>query len=156
MKKLYIIFLLCFLTYYILSNITENFTQDEMNNYNKTLKDNCAQNTKLYNELQKLNNENCNKQGQTERETINNKSVCYDNIHKEIVTKFDMESNCIISDIVSNNTNKQNEIFANQVLSNNQISTNTSPTINEGPGFINQWTTQSYNMTKTDNYSNLI
>jgi hypothetical protein len=79
----------------------ETFTQKEMKNYPNMLKNNCRINKKLHKQLINANNTRCNAKGKTYRETINNKRLCYDDIHKEIVTGFDAESNCVVSNMIN-------------------------------------------------------
>ena len=115
------------------------------------LKVNCDKNTKLYNSLKRLNKENCIKNGKTQRETINNKTVCYDNIAKEIVTKFDMESNCLLSKKINKKIDKI------PLMNNNlkpKTNKDTKSTINEGPEFINKWDLPSYDK-QNDKFSSL-
>ena len=78
-------------------SMKEPFTQREMRNYSNRLKVNCDKNTKIYKYLNKLNKEKCKMPGVTNRETINNKTICYDNIGKEITARLDMQSNCIMA-----------------------------------------------------------
>ena len=133
----------------------EKFTQNEMKKYSHMLKTNCKKNTKIYKHLNKLNQNKCKKPGTTNRETINNKKVCYDNIGKEITARLDMESNCIMSDIVNKLDKKQNKIIAKQNSSRSQSSiTNQDNTSLEGPYFINKWDLSTYNK-NIDNLSNI-
>lgn len=130
-----------------LQNLNENFTSAEMKNYKNTLKENCDKNTRLYNNLTKLNKERCKKtQGRTERETINNNTICYDDTNKEIVAKLDMESNCLMSNMLNN----IKEPVLSPVIKpvNNKL-------ISEGPDFINQWDTLAFDNKKTNEYSNI-
>ena len=153
MRSIIILAILILLIYYFSCISREGFTQSEMNNYSNMLKINCDENTKSYNYLNKLNKEKCNEIGKTERETINNKSICYDNIGKEIISKLDMESNCAMSDLVNNLNDKQNNIIndqirnqiPNKIIYNNEI---------EGPNFINKWDLMTYNDKKSNEYSN--
>jgi len=152
MKNILIISLITYIIYIIFIRQTnEKFTVDEMKNYSKMLKENCDKNTKLYNELQKLNKEQCNKKGTTERETINNNTVCYDNIGKEIVSKLDMESNCVMSNLINKIDNKLDQTIQNQSITK----TNINKSINEGPEFINQWNLIAYDTKKAGDYSDI-
>lgn len=150
-KEVKNILLICVIIYFIyfmfLQNLNENFTSAEMKNYKKTLKENCDKNTRLYNSLTKLNKERCKKtKGRTERETINNNTICYDDTNKEIVSKLDMESNCLMSNMLNN----IKEPVLSQVIKpiNNK-------SILEGPEFINQWDTLAFDNKKTNEYSNI-
>lgn len=146
MKNIIIISLIIYIIYIIfLRQINEKFTTDEMKNYPQMLKINCDNNTKSFNELQKLNKEKCNKRGKTERETINNNTVCYDNIGKEIISKLDMESNCVMSNLINKIDNKLDQTITNQI---NKL-------INEGPEFINNWGTLTFDSKKVGNYSDI-
>jgi hypothetical protein len=152
MKKILIISLILYIVYklYINKN-NERFSLKEMKDYSSTLKINCKKNKKLYNSLSKQNKERCNKKGRTQRETINHKSRCRDNIAKEIISKFDMESNCTISDIINKNLNNTKEILNKQ----NKTKQNTNNSIIEGPEFINQWMTSTNDSKKVGNYSDI-
>lgn len=152
MKNIIIICIFILLIYYFSCINNEGFTQSEMNNYSNMLKVNCDENTKSYKYLKKLNKEKCYQIGKTDRETINNKTVCYDNIGKEIISKLDMESNCAMANIVNNTNTKQNLIINDQVsnLTKNQL-----PTAIEGPDFINSWDLPTYDTKKSGDYSNI-
>lgn len=79
----------------------ENFTPDEMIEYPDALNTNC---NRMKNVLYKLRemNKRCNfTKGGTERDTINNRRICYDDIGKEIVANLDTESNCVMSDLIN-------------------------------------------------------
>jgi hypothetical protein len=106
MSKIYnfiissIIIIIIYLIFYFVS-IKENFTSDDIKNYRQTLNINCIKNSKLYKKLKKENDEKCsinNSKGSTEKDSINNRRACYDNIAKEIVTKMDSESYCNMND----------------------------------------------------------
>lgn len=154
MENIIIISLIIYFIYHVfLKKFNEKFTLDEMKDYSNMLKINCDKNKKLYNELSIRNQKNCNKKGQTERETINNKSICYDDIGKEIISKFDMESNCIISDIVNKTTMNTNKILADQSSTN--IINKQFTTATEGPEFINQWNTSTFEPQKINKFSDI-
>ena len=148
MINIIIIIIVVYFIFLFIYKQNEKFTQDEMKNYATMLKVNCDDNTKIYNNLIELNKEKCYKKGKTEKDTINNNTVCYDNIGKEIISKFNMESNCAISNMI----NKSNIILDN-TLSEQVI---TKPIINissvEGPEFINVWNTSTYDTKQTDKY----
>ena len=157
MKNILVISLIIYIIYIIfLKQTDERFTPDEMKNYSKMLKINCDKNTKLYNELLKQNKEKCNKKGATERETINNNTVCYDNIGKEIISKLDMESNCVMSNLINKIDNKLDQTINNQII-NNQTTTKSrlNESINEGPDFINNWDTLTFDTKKAGEYSDI-
>lgn len=94
-----IIIIIYLIVYFVL--IKENFTSDDIKNYKQTLNINCIKNSKLYKKLKKNNDEKCtinNSKGPTEKDSINNRRTCYDDIAKEIVTKMDSESYCNMDD----------------------------------------------------------
>lgn len=80
---------------------SEYFTTDEMNRYQEAVNINCDNNTKLHKYLQDTNAKQCLAKGKTDRDTINNKSNCYDDIGKEIVTGLDEESYCKLAKTIS-------------------------------------------------------
>ena len=106
MSKIYnfIISSIIIIIIYLIINfvlIKENFTSDDIKNYRQTLNINCIKNTKLYKKLKKNNDDKCtinNSKGYTEKDSINNRRACYDDIAKEIVTKMDSESYCNMDD----------------------------------------------------------
>lgn len=94
-----IIIIIYLIIYHILNK--ENFTSDDIKNYRQTLNINCIKNSKLYKKLKKENDKKCtinNSKGSTEKDSINNRRICYDDIAKEIVTKMDSESYCNMDD----------------------------------------------------------
>jgi hypothetical protein len=125
-----------------------------MKKYSNMLKTNCKKNTKIYKYLNKINKKKCKTPGITNRETINNKKVCYDNIGKEITARLDMESNCIISDIVNKLDKKQNKIITKQKSNRIQSPVQKDNSSLEGPYFINNWNLSTYNK-KIDNLSDI-
>ena len=143
--------IICVLYINFLKQKNEKFTQDEMKKYSKMLKINCNKNTKLYKDLLTLNKQKCNKNGKYNRETINNSTSCYDNIGKEIVSKFDMESNCVMANILNKSDKKLNQIIENQAI----IKPKLDPSIIEGPDFINQWGILTYDTKKAGNFSDI-
>jgi hypothetical protein len=80
---------------------SEKFTQQEMIAYPAMLKKNCEKTSNLYKKLQKNNFNRCGAgaKGKTDRDTINNKRLCWDDIRKEIVTGMDAESNCVMASL---------------------------------------------------------
>jgi len=148
MIDIVIIVLVCYFIFSLFYKQNEQFTQDEMKNYSNMLKVNCDKNTQIYNNLIELNKEKCYKKGKTGKDTINNNTVCYDNVGKEIISKFDMESNCAISKIIN-----KSDIILDNTINKQEI---TKPIIDksiiEGPKFINMWGTSTYDATQTDKY----
>jgi ribonuclease HI len=106
MSKIYkfiILSILIIIIYLIVFSIStkEKFTSDDIKNYKQTFNINCIKNSKLYKKLKKKNDKKCsvnNSKGPTEKDTINNRRACYDDIAKEIVTKMDSESYCNMLD----------------------------------------------------------
>lgn len=80
---------------------SEQFTPQEMKNYPQMLKRNCDITGHLHKKLQKKNINRCGAgaKGKTDRDTINNKRICWDDVRKEIVAGMDAESNCVISSL---------------------------------------------------------
>jgi len=84
------------------SNTTsEQFTQKEMNAYPTMLKKNCKKTLNIHKQLQKKNLNRCGAgiKGKTDRDTINNKKLCWTDIHREIVSGMDAESNCVMASL---------------------------------------------------------
>ncbi len=79
----------------------EKFTAEEMKRYPQMLQDSCVKSTEIMKKLQAMNKSRCNLKGNTQRDTINNKRLCYDDINKEIVAKLDAESNCVMSKLIN-------------------------------------------------------
>jgi hypothetical protein len=100
--KIFIGILVLVILYLLLNNtlVKEKFTSQEMKKYPQMLDTNCTTSTDVYNKLLNRNKERCNLTGKTQRDTINNKRLCYDDIAKEIVSKLDAESNCVMSDLI--------------------------------------------------------
>jgi hypothetical protein len=102
-KNYIIIFLIiiCILTCYR-TNKNESFTPKEMKSYPKMLNENCKNMSNVYKRLQKMNKIRCDpsNKAKTQRDNINTRQVCYDDIGKEIVAKYDTESNCILSKLI--------------------------------------------------------
>lgn len=79
----------------------EKFTPDEMREYPDALNANCDRMKNVLYKLREMN-KRCNfTKGGTERDTINNRRICYDDIGKEIVANLDTESNCVMSDLIN-------------------------------------------------------
>ncbi len=105
---------------------TEKFTAEEMKKYPQMLQANCVKSREITKKLQNMNANRCdpNFKGKTQRDTINNKRLCYDDIYKEIVSKLDTESNCVMSKKVNQiekSTTKSTPI-TNINIKNNSIS----------------------------------
>jgi hypothetical protein len=98
MNTVILLVLLLVLLYIFYNNKVESFTNAEMQNYPAMLKENCRINKKLYRQLRRNNKFRCQDEGNTQRDTINNKKLCYDDTGKEINTRLDMISNCAIAD----------------------------------------------------------
>ena len=101
----------------------EKFTAEEMKKYPQMLQANCVKSKELTKKLQKMNANRCdpNFKGKTQRDTINNKRLCYDDIYKEIVSKLDTESNCVMSNRV--NSTESNR-FDSDLLTNTNTKLN--------------------------------
>lgn len=116
-KNIFVIITICiicyFIYYYILHNI-ENFTTDEMKKYPQMLIEQCIKSKKQLAKL-KLMNKRCNIIGQTNKETLNNRTNCYNDIGKEITTNLDVESNCVMANLI-NNRSKQINSHNNMIL----------------------------------------
>jgi hypothetical protein len=124
------IVIICFILYtlYKIMNerSNEKFTAKEMKKYPQMLQTNCTKSTEMMKKLQNMNANRCNLKGKTQRDTINNKRLCYDDIHKEIVSTLDAESNCVIatrvnsparSALTPNNAAKQIPIVSKLITS---------------------------------------
>ena len=98
MNTIILLVLLLVLLYIFYNNKVESFTNLEMQNYPAMLKENCRINKKLYRQLRRNNKFRCQDEGNTQRDTINNKTLCYDDTGKEINTRLDMISSCAIAD----------------------------------------------------------
>jgi hypothetical protein len=101
---------------------SETFTQKEMRKYPNMLKANCRITDRLHKKLRRNNNYRCGKgaKGKTDRETINNKRLCRDDIHKEIVTALDAESNCIVSALFNDPKTTSKGVFRYESPSQDQ------------------------------------
>lgn len=125
---LIVIFIIIICIYYWSSN--ENFTANEMSQYNDAMKINYDNNTKINKQLQEINNKRCNDKGKTNRDTINNKTLCYDDTEKEIVSGLDAESYYKMAKNIPN-TNIKSKMTPNVV-----------DDFKEGPDFINTFAIQ--------------
>jgi hypothetical protein len=100
-KNIVLIIVILYTTYNLYINMSkkERFTLNEMKNYPQMLQEQCKRTTDIYDKLKNMNAKRCDpkNKGKTQRDTINNKSLCYDDIGKEIVAKMDAESNCVMS-----------------------------------------------------------
>lgn len=136
-NKLLIIGIILLILVIIQFNMIENFTQQEYLNYQNILNENCKRSSEVFNKLKKMNKHKCNKKGDTQKDTINNKSQCYDDTSKEIVAELDTTSYC---KMVDNKTSKESE--------NNNFEEQT-----HGPNFINNFFVDSYNSKNLDDFS---
>jgi len=92
---------------------SESFTPAQMRKYPNMLKANCRITDKLHKKLKKNNYYRCGKgaKGKTDRETINNKRLCWDDTYKEIVTGYDAESNCVTAALMNNPNTTSKGVF---------------------------------------------
>ena len=94
-KNIVIIYFIVYIIYTMMKNASnEKFTVGEMKNYQKMLQTNCIKSTEQMNKLKNMNKKRCIQKGKTQRDTINNKQLCYNDISKEIVATLDSQSNC--------------------------------------------------------------
>jgi len=124
------------------------------------LKDNCKKSKEIMLRLQNMNRNRCdpNNKGNTQRDTINNKRLCYDDIHKEIVSKLDAESNCVMSQrikSVSPSSPVQYKTLGSisSVPRNQKSFSSQNIKPDEGPEFINQYFIPTYDSKKASAYS---
>lgn len=110
-----IIFLIIIYLSNYYSNQKETFTPKEMLSYPKKLNENCKRTTDIFNKLKKMNKARCdpNNKEKTQRDNINTRQVCYDDIGKEIVANYDAESNCIQSKRNNKILSTKSEILTN-------------------------------------------
>lgn len=162
LKNIIAIFLFLYLLKYFIIPTFEKFTPQEMKNYKKMLKDNCDKATEIRNKVKKMNNLRCNplRKGKTERDTINNKRLCYDDIYKEIVAELDTESNCVMhkrlfksepkisGEITSSKSSSKTS--SSKALSKTESSKPKSDIMDEGPEFINQFYLPTRNTKKAE------
>lgn len=138
MKKILIFIIILLILIIIQFNMIENFSQQEYLNYENLLKENCSRSNEVFNKLKKMNNYRCNKKGDTQRDTINNKSLCYDDTAKEIVSGLDTTSYCKIANYKPKKSKKSKQLEEKP---------------SEGPLFINNFFVDSYNSKNLDDYS---
>jgi hypothetical protein len=151
LKNIIILLIAVAIVKYFILPTSEKFTPHEMKNYKKMLKNNCDKATEIRNKVKKMNALRCNplRKGKTERDTINNKRLCYDDIYKEIVAELDTESNCVMhkrlskSDPkISGKTKTSSKSSSSKPLSKStksKSSKSKSDIVDEGPEFINQF-----------------
>lgn len=89
-----IIIIILFVLYISTQNTPEQFTHEEIKRYPETLQINCEKSKAVLNNIREMNLKNCDLKGDTEKDTLNNRRICYDDIAKELVTQFDVNSNC--------------------------------------------------------------
>jgi hypothetical protein len=165
LKNIIAIFLLFIILNYIVLPTKEKFTTKEMKNYRKMLKDNCSKSKEIKNKVKKMNALRCDplRKGKTERDTINNKRLCYDDIYKEIVAELDTESNCVMHKRLSksNSTNsvsksKSKSRLSSKTSSSKSLSSKSkSDIMDEGPEFINQFYLPTRDTKRSENLSNI-
>ena len=163
----------------------EKFTAAEMKRYPQMLDANCKYSTDMFNKLKKMNKKRCtrNTKGNTQRDTINNKTLCYDDTGKEIVSRLDMISYCDIAKTEKkqkkllrkldkknmkklDRTLKTSKTAIDKALKNKKFKTSMSSTMmvqkqsdfqgtkpDEGPEFINTFYMQMYDPLKTTGYA---
>ena len=150
--ELIIVIVIIVLFLYLKSN-KEFFTNFEMQFYPESLKINCKKSTEINNQLKHMNKMRCGKKGTTDKDTINNKWVCYDDIGKEIVSGLDAESNCVMSDIVNKQAKSKSVPKPAQKRFNDPTPINTqNMKPSEGPDFINKFFIPAYDLKKSDGY----
>ena len=153
-NKILIIGIIFLIFIIIKFNMIENFTQDEYNNYSFLLKENCYRNREILNKIKKLNSYRCNKKGNTTRETINNNTLCYDDIGKEIVSNLDTISYCNMAEYKPSKDESNNESTNKSKNKSKDVSLIKS-NIFEDPSneqdIINKFYLDSYTSTKVDN-----
>ena len=155
----------------------ERFTAGEMKNYPQMLEEQCNRTTDIYNRLRKMNAKRCDPKtkGKTQRDTINNKSLCYDDVGKEIVAKMDAESNCVMSarigltksamgaktGSVKSSTSGKSATSAKSVISTKSVETKSVKPQSqnfrdlEGPDFINMFYMNAFDNKKSSSYATL-
>ena len=157
-KNIVLILVILYATYNLYINMSQNekFTAGEMNNYPQMLKEQCNRTTDIYNRLRKMNTKRCDPKikGKTQRDTINNKSLCYDDIGKEIVAKMDAESNCVMSKrIQSTISARTGSVKSTTSVKDAKKSQNLRDL--EGPDFINMFYMNAFDNKKTSTYATL-
>lgn len=126
-----------------------------MENYSNLLNENCIRTKNIFNNLENKNKLNCYNSNNlikkkicfsnneckdvytqdTQRNTINNKWTCYNDIGKEIVSKMDADSNCSL----------YTRLFKKEI-SNNKTQ---NLSYQEGPDFINKFDLEPANLTNS-------
>ena len=127
----------------------ETFTPQEMKAYPQMLKRNCDITSNLHKKLQKSNYNRCGAgaKGKTDRDTINNKRLCWDDVRKEIVAGMDAESNCVMASL--NKVGSDPRVDMAQMKFPSRSATKSTPVssyevnsgllgVEEGPNFINK------------------
>ena len=127
----------------------ETFTPQEMKAYPQMLKRNCDITSNLHKKLQKSNYNRCGAgaKGKTERDTINNKRQCWDDVRKEIVAGMDAESNCVMASLNKVGSDARADMAEMKFPS--RSATKSTPVssyevnsgllgVEEGPNFINK------------------
>lgn len=145
------------------SNTSENFTPQEMKLYPQMLKKNCDMTSSLHKKLQKNNNKRCGAKGKTDRDTINNKRLCWDDVRKEIVTGMDAESNCVMASLNANKIGSDTRADMAEMKFPSRTATKSTPVSSydvnrrsstnveidaEGPDFINRHYTGLFDPSK--------
>ena len=144
-----IVLIVCII-YILYRENKEGFTTAEMASYPNALSINCANSKSAHQFLKNKNNMNCNKPGKTDRETINNKTVCYDDTGKEIVSGLDEESNCTMATRLKKITGNEPNVITQRMMP-----IDTTKTVNkEGPEFINTFYMQPSNDSDINKYEN--
>jgi ribulose bisphosphate carboxylase small subunit len=142
------------------ANANENFTHEEMRKYPEALRINCSRSKDMLHKLRSMNKKNCNFKGRTARDTINNKTVCYDDIAKEIVTGLDAESNCVMSEIINGRHKSKKSKSKSSSKKDKIIPINPKKYLNikpmEGPDFINTFFVPGYDTKRIDGYASFI
>ena len=147
-KIILILILFIIIVWYLCNiyNMNEKFTPNEMKDYPRQLQINCKKNKENLEQLKEMNKKTCNTNGNTQRDTINNKTLCYDDTAKEIVSMLDTESNCVVADL--NNKKGFKPVFSKSELSITPISEFPNP------NFINNNFIPMYESKKAYGYSN--
>ncbi len=138
----YMLLLVLFIVY-VLNNMktTEKFTSEEMKKYPELLEANCKKTSETYEKLKEMNKKRCKQNGNTQRETINNKSLCYDDTAKEIVSRLDAISNCGL-------LKRDKKILLKKLKDVKTVSK-----VEEGPEFINTFYMPLYEPHKSTEYA---
>ena len=166
-KNIVLILVILYTTYNLYINMSRNerFTAGEMKNYPQMLEEQCNRTTDIYNRLRKMNAKRCDPKtkGKTQRDTINNKSLCYDDVGKEIVAKMDAESNCVMSariglakSAMSAKTGSAKSTSVTSVTSTKSVKPQSQNFRDlEGPDFINMFYMNAFDNKKSSSYATL-